>query len=312
MMYPSYLNIYNSGKFRELISLAYSLLSECKLCPRKCGTERLKDKKDGKCNSGLLPKVSSYNAHHGEEPPISGFRGSGTIFFTNCNLKCIYCQNYPISQLGSGKEVEPTDLASMMLSLQVRGCHNINLVTPTHFVPQILHALHLAIERGLTIPLVYNSSGYDSLEELKLLDGIVDIYMPDSRYGDSQIGMKLSGIPGYVEVNRKALLEMHRQVGDLKVDEHGIGKRGLVIRHLVLPNDLSGTEEVLRFISEKISKKTYLSLMAQYFPAYKAVENSLLDRRLKVEEYETALRLAEKYSLLNGWSQKLTELRLEF
>ncbi len=240
---PSYLNLYRTGELRDRIKTANSRLASCSLCPRNCGINRLHDER-GYCNSGLLTVVSSFNAHFGEEPPISGTSGSGTIFFTNCNLKCCFCQNYPISQFAHGDKVRVDKLADMMIALQERGCHNINFVSPTHFVAQVLQALGIAVEKGLNIPLVYNSGGYDSIDTLKLLDGIISIYMPDMKYSDNEMAEKYSSANGYVEVNRAALLEMHRQVGDLAVED-GVAYKGLLIRHLVLPDGISGSREAL-------------------------------------------------------------------
>lgn len=287
------------------IEQAYGLLERCRVCPRECGVNRLKNDKLGFCRSGLNAVVSSASAHHGEEPPLSGTKGSGTIFLANCNMKCVYCQNYPISQLGNGVEKTPAELACQMLWLQEQGCHNLNLVTPTHFMPQILKAWGLARERGFTLPLVYNTSGYDSLEALRLLDGIVDIYLPDMRYSDDRIAMLYSIAPNYVEVNRAAVKEMFRQVGNLELDGHGIAKRGLIVRHLVLPGGLSGTEGVMKFLAQTISKDVYISLMSQYFPAYKANEFKELSRRTTTDEYEEACRIMEQYGLENGWVQEL-------
>jgi putative pyruvate formate lyase activating enzyme len=248
--------------------------------------------------------VSSYNAHFGEEPPLSGNFGSGTIFFTNCNLKCIYCQNYPISQLRNGNKVSLSELAKIMLALQKRKCHNINLVTPTHFVPQILKSLKLAVKMGLHIPIVYNTSGYDSVNTLKLLDGVVDIYLPDARYADNEIALKYSSAPGYFEIMKKALREMHRQVGDLSLNMMGVAHSGLIVRHLVLPEGLSDTRKIMRFIAREISPHTYISLMAQYFPAYQASQFPLLSRRIKKEEYREAFQAFKEEGLENGWFQK--------
>ena len=286
------------------IEAAYQLLERCRVCPRECGVDRLKNDKIGFCRSGLNPVVSSASAHHGEEPPLSGTKGSGTIFLANCNMKCVYCQNYPISQLGNGVEKTPAELACQMLWLQEQGCHNCNLVTPTHFMPQILKAWGLARERGFILPLVYNTSGYDSVEALRLLDGIVDIYLPDMRYSDDRVAMLYSLAPHYVAVNRAAVREMFRQVGNLELDAHDIAKRGLIIRHLVLPGGLSGTEGVMKFLAEEISKDVHISLMSQYFPAYKASEFKELSRRATTEEYEEAYRTMEQYGLENGWVQE--------
>jgi len=302
LKYPRYLNIKEEELDRR-IEKAYKLLSPCEVCPRKCGVNRLEGEK-GFCRSGEEVIVSSYNSHFGEEPPLVGNFGSGTIFFTNCNLKCVYCQNYPISQLGNGNKVSLSELAKIMLALQKRRCHNINLVTPTHFVPQILKSLKLAIKMGLHIPIVYNTSGYDSVNTLKLLDGVVDIYLPDARYADNEIARKYSVAPDYFEIMKKALKEMHRQVGDLMTDKIGIARSGLIIRHLVLPEGLSGTKKIMHFIAREISPHTYVSLMAQYFPAYQAGQFLPLSRRINREEYKEALQAFKEEGLENGWFQK--------
>jgi len=291
-------------ELNKRIDTAQQLLEQCRVCPRKCGNNRLKNDKSGFCRSGLYPIVSSVNAHFGEEPPISGTRGSGTMFFTNCNLRCMYCQNYPISQMGNGAEKLLTELADQMLWLQKTGCHNVNFVTPTHFMPQILKSLGIARHRGFNLPIVYNTSGYESLETLRVLEGIVDIYLPDMRYSDDQAAQKYSVAPGYSEVNQAAIREMYLQVGNLTVDEHGIAQRGLIIRHLVLPNRLSGTEEILKFLAHEISKDVYISLMAQYFPAYKAHAILELSRKITSEEYEEAYQIKQKYGLKKGWVQE--------
>lgn len=300
---PSYVKLYLAGTLEKRVGEALEALKACRLCPRYCGINRYQ--KAGFCRTGRYAMVSSFNAHFGEEPPISGYRGSGTIFFTNCNLRCIYCQNYPISQLGHGEEVSPEELAGMMLTLQGWGCHNINLVTPSHVVAQILESLLIAVEKGLKIPIVYNSSGYDSLEALRLLEGVVDIYMPDLRYSDEDAGRKFSGVSDYVEVSRTVVREMHRQVGDLKLDKEGIAQKGLLIRHLVLPNGWAGTRATMEFISREISKETYISLMSQYFPAYKALENPELNRRITKSEYEEAKKALLQAGLKNGWFQEI-------
>ncbi len=265
----------------------------------------MQNEKSGFCRSGLNPVISSVSPHHGEEPPISGTRGSGTIFFTNCSLKCVYCQNYPISQMGNGSERSIGELACQMVWLQEKGCHNLNLVTPTHFMPQILSALGIARERGFSLPIVYNTSGYESVEVLRLLDGIVDIYLPDMRYSDNAAALKYSVAPHYPEINRAGIKEMFRQVGNLVLDENGVAQRGLIIRHLVLPGGLSGTEDVMKFLAEEISKDVYLSLMSQYFPAYRAREFEEIHRRITSEEYEEAYQIMMKYGLENGWIQNL-------
>jgi putative pyruvate formate lyase activating enzyme len=291
-------------ELEQRIEEAYKLLESCRVCPRECGVNRLEDDHLGFCRSGLHPVVSSVSPHHGEEPPLSGTKGSGTIFFTNCNLRCVYCQNYPISQMGNGVARTPGELACQMLWLQEQGCHNLNLVTPTHFVPQILKALGIARERGFDLPIVYNTSGYESLETLRLLDGIVDIYLPDMRYNDNAVALRYSVAPHYVEVNRAAIHEMYRQVGNLVIDEAGIAKRGLIIRHLVLPGGLSGTEEIMKFLAEEISKDVYVSLMSQYFPAYKTGEFPEINRRINEQEYDEAYESKMRYGLKNGWVQE--------
>ncbi len=294
----------SNTELKNRIDAAYTLLEACRVCPRECGTNRLKNDKLGFCRSGLIPVISSVSPHHGEEPPISGTKGSGTIFFANCNLRCVYCQNYPISQMGNGVEMTTDELASKMLWLQEQGCHNLNLVTPTHFMPQILKALGIARERGFTLPIVYNTSGYESVEAIQLLEGIVDIYLPDMRYSDDRIARQYSTAVHYPEFNQAAIKEMYQQVGNLSVDEQGLAKRGLIIRHLVLPNRLSGTETVVKFLAEEISKDVYLSLMSQYFPAYKAHGFKELSRRITADEYEGARRIMGQYGLENGWGQE--------
>ncbi|MDO8602791.1 MAG: radical SAM protein [Candidatus Omnitrophota bacterium] len=288
------------------IKKAYKLMEKCCICPRKCGVNRLKGQ-IGFCKAGLLPMVSSFHAHFGEEPPISGRSGSGTIFFTHCSLRCVFCQNHPISQLGSGKEVSVEELAGMMLKLQAEGCHNINFVTPAHYMPQILKAVFIAKELGLNIPLVYNSGGYESIEALEILDGIIDIYMPDMKYSDSSSAKKYSNAPDYFEINKIAVKEMYRQVGDLKMDR-GIAKKGLLIRHLVLPEDLAGSQEVFEFIANELSPDTYVNVMAQYYSGYLADKYPEIDRRITAREYMEAIRLAEKAGLKNGFRQVMSTI----
>jgi putative pyruvate formate lyase activating enzyme len=278
------------------VEQAREILRECRLCPRECRVDRLAGQK-GKCQVTREVMVSSYGPHFGEEAPLVGGHGSGTIFFAYCNLKCVFCQNYTISQLGEGTEVTSDELAGMMLSLQTQGCHNINLVSPTHVVPHILAALEIAAGRGLSVPLVYNTGGYDSLETLRLLDGIVDIYMPDMKYADARIAEQLSGIKDYPRANQAAVKEMYRQVGDLQMDEHGIAQHGLLVRHLVLPNRLAGTEEVIRFLSQEVSRDTYLNIMVQYRPCHKAFDLPRLSRRITDKEFNEAIELAHRYGL---------------
>ncbi len=288
---------------KEIIEKAYDLLSPCMVCPHQCGVDRLADEAIGDCLTGLLPKIAAVNLHFGEEPPISGYNGSGTIFFANCNMRCLYCQNYPISQYGEGREVSPEKLGEMMIKLQKQNAHNINLVTPSHIIPQIIKAFYFAKENGLNLPIVYNTSGYDRVETLKLLEGIIDIYMPDMRYGDSDIAKRLSGIEDYPKVNRAAVLEMYRQVGDLKTNNDGIAIKGLLIRHLILPNGYSNSKEIFRFIADNISKKTYISLMSQYFPAYKAVDDPQLNRHITKDEFQKSVKAFYDAGLSNGYIQ---------
>lgn len=278
------------------------LAADCRLCPKQCRVNRLKGE-IGKCRLPYGPIYSSATKHFGEEPPISGIRGSGTVFLTGCNLRCRFCQNYPISQLQHGNPTTPQVLAEQMLYLQERGAHNINLVTPTPQAAAVFESLYYAHRWGLNIPIVYNCGGYESLDMLRLWEGIVDIYMPDAKYGDDRVAEELSNAPEYVRHNRAALKEMHRQVGDLEIDEQGIGRRGLLVRHLVLPDGLAGTEAVLKFIAEELSPNTYISLMSQYFPAWHACGHPVLGRRLTAEEYRRAVKLLEKYGLNNGWVQ---------
>ncbi|MBM3188768.1 MAG: radical SAM protein [Chloroflexi bacterium] len=293
----AYLELLRSGELARRVREAYRRLEACDICPRRCGVNRRESAKGAVCRTGERAVVCSYHAHFGEEAPLVGLHGSGTIFFAWCNLLCQFCQNYEISQLGEGREVEPEELASMMLHLQDNGCHNINLVSPTHVVPQILASLLIAAEAGLRLPLVYNTGGYDSLETLRLLDGVVDIYMPDMKYAEATVAEQYSKVRNYPEVNRAAVLEMHRQVGDLVLDERGITQRGLLVRHLVLPQGLAGTQEVTRFLAEQVSKDTYLNIMDQYRPCYRAHEMPPLDRPITRAEYLEALGHAAEAGL---------------
>jgi putative pyruvate formate lyase activating enzyme len=274
---PAYLKLLENDVLKERVVQSYQRMAACDICAWMCGIDRLSGKL-GICKTGDLARVSSYGPHFGEEDPLSGRRGSGTIFFSRCNLRCQYCQNHDISQTDSGHEVEPQDLAVMMLELQSQGCHNINFVSPSHVVPQILVGVLIATQAGLQIPLVYNTGGYDSIESLELLDGVIDIYMPDMKYASAQIARHYSKIPHYPQVNQAAVKEMHRQVGDLQVDKDGIATRGLLVRHLVLPHGLAGTQEITRFLAQEISTNTYLNLMDQYRPAYKANQRSTRKR----------------------------------
>lgn len=292
----AYLELRRSAKLKERVEAARALLESCRLCPRCCGVNRL-DGELGQCHTANEAVVSSCGPHFGEEAPLVGKHGSGTIFFTNCNLRCVFCQNYSISQLGEGERVSKEELALMMLSLQARGCHNINLVSPTHVVPQILEALEIAIESGLHVPLVYNSGGYDSVETLRVLDGIVDIYMPDMKYGEENIARELSGIDDYPQVNKAAIREMHRQVGDLQTSLEGVAQRGLLVRHLILPKGLAGTKDVVDFIAREISPNTYVNIMAQYHACYKAYEIPSLAMPISKAEFQEAVELAYQAGL---------------
>lgn len=298
MLEPNYLKLYESGELDKRIDILYRILESCELCPRKCGANRLKGKK-GYCRSGKELAISSFGPHFGEEPEITGSNGSGTIFLTNCNLLCIFCQNYEISHLGYGGEVTIGKAAEIMLSLQNKGCHNINLVTPTHYTPQLVKAISIAARRGLKLPIFWNCSGYENVEMIKLLDGIVNIYKPDMKYSESETAKKYSNAPDYFERCKEAVREMHRQVGDLKVNK-GIAYRGLLIRHLVLPNNLAGSEKVLDFVA-KLSKKSFVNIMAQYRPCGRAYECEELSRRPTSNEYFRVIDYAMKLGLHRGF-----------
>jgi len=289
----SYIKTFEKGLLRDHIEKAYTILESCTLCPRKCRVNRLADEK-GICKTGKKALVASYNPHFGEEAPLVGSNGSGTIFFSHCNLLCNFCQNFDISHYGYGTEVNDENLAHTMLTLQRNGCHNINFVTPSHVVPQILSALDIAVQKGLNVPLVYNSGGYDRVETLRILEGIFDIYMPDFKFWDPKVSEMTCNAPDYPEIAREALIEMHRQVGDLILDENDIAQKGLLIRHLVLPNNLAGTREIMKFIAEKISKNSYVNIMAQYRPCGNASEIEELNRHPDTNEFREAIRMAEE------------------
>ncbi len=301
MSWPAYLELHQTGELQQRAKAAERLLEPCRVCPRECLAQRLQGE-TGVCGVAENAMISSYGQHYGEERPLVGTGGSGTIFLAHCNLCCVFCQNYEISQEGEGQVVPVRRLAEMMLDLQRMGCHNINFVTPTHQVPQILRALPLAVEGGLQVPLVYNCGGYESLETLRILDGVFDIYMPDFKYGDSEAAKRYSNAENYPEVAKAAFQEMHRQVGDLTLDRQGIARRGLLVRHLVLPNNLAGTGEVVRFLAE-LSEDTYVNIMAQYRPCYRAHEYPPLARRPTRAEYEEALQQARAAGLhrLDGY-----------
>ena len=270
-------------------------MSPCRLCPRNCGVMRLEGQK-GFCGIGHDAVVSSFGPHFGEESPLVGRYGSGTIFFAGCNLGCIFCQNYDISHLWSGEEVSTDYIASLMLALEKRGCHNINFVTPTHVSPQIMEATQVARGKGLNVPTVYNCGGYESVETLKLLEGTIDIYMPDAKYADPRWAKKLSGAEDYPEVMKAAIKEMHRQVGDLVI-ENGIAVRGLLVRHLVMPNNVAGSKEIIAFIAEEISLDTYINVMDQYYPCYRAGEFGEINRRITYEEFNEVYSYAQSKGL---------------
>ncbi len=293
---PVYLGLLESGVLRERVREAYNRMSNCNLCARACGIDRLVGQL-GQCKTGKQARVSSYGPHLGEEDPLRGQHGSGTIFFTRCNLRCQYCQNHDISQTDAGSLVEPEDLAEIMLILQGQGCHNINFVSPSHVIAPILAGVLIAAQAGLRIPLVYNTGGYDSLDSLALLDGVIDIYMPDMKYADPVIARRYSKIDHYPSVNQAAVAEMHRQVGDLLLDSQGIAVKGLLLRHLVLPNNLAGTQQVVRFLAEEISPNTYLNLMDQYRPAYQAGNYPELARPITSREFQAAVKIAKDAGL---------------
>ncbi len=295
---PVYLALHRSGELQRRVQEAIALLKECKLCPRQCGVDRTAGE-TGVCRIGRYARVSSYFPHHGEEDCLRGWNGSGTIFFSWCNLRCVFCQNSDISHDGGGVEVGPERLARMMLHLQSLGCHNINLVTPSHVVAQVLEALVLAVEGGLRLPVVYNTSAYDSPEALRLLDGVVDIYMPDFKIWDASSARRYLTAQDYPDVARRAILEMHRQVGVLKFDEYGIARRGVLVRHLVMPDDIAGTEQILRFLAEQVAPDTYVNIMAQYHPAGRVTPQRYpeINRRITAQEYWRAVRLAEQMGL---------------
>jgi putative pyruvate formate lyase activating enzyme len=294
---PAYLNLLETGELLDREQRAWDSMHSCNFCGRHCGVDRLESARGAVCGTGELAPVHGSAPHHGEENPLRGSRGSGTVFFSRCNLRCVFCQNWEISREGEGSAETTEQLASRMLRLQAQGCHNINLVSPSHVVPHVISAVRCAAVQGLCLPLVYNTGGYDSLAALQLLDGIVDIYMPDMKYGEPGPAKRLSGVADYVEVNRAAVQEMHRQVGDLKLDPNGIAQRGLLVRHLVLPGSLAGTGAVAAFLAQEISADTFVNVMDQYHPAYHAFEHPPLDRLLSAVEYRAALQLFRSHGL---------------
>jgi putative pyruvate formate lyase activating enzyme len=303
---PAYAGLEEAGGLAERVEQAYALLQRCRCCPRQCGVDRLAGHR-GFCRAPARVMVYSAHPHFGEEIPLVGMGGSGTIFFSNCNLRCVFCQNWPISLEGRGQVMEDTDLAEMMLKLQQIGCANINLVTPTHVMPNILAATRIALKKGLHLPLVYNTSGYERVEIVKLLDGIVDIYLPDFKYSDSEKAARYSsGAADYPQMARQAIAEMHRQVGDLKLTREGVARRGLIIRHLVMPNRVAGTREFVRWVSQELGGSTYVNIMAQYHVDYKAYNYDEIARGITVEEFLEAIEWAQEYGLTNLDEKSLT------
>ena len=297
---PAYVEHWENGRFPETVSRLKALLSPCRLCPRRCLVDRTKGKL-GVCKAGAQARIASAFPHFGEEEPLVGWAGSGTIFLSHCSLRCVFCQNYDISHGGEGHEVSAQELADVMLRLQRLGCHNINFVTPTHYTPQIVEAISIAVEKGLQVPIVYNCGGYESLETIQLLNGIVDIYMPDLKFYSSELSKRYCNAPDYFEVASRAIKEMHLQVGDLRVNRHGLAERGLLIRHLVMPNAVEDSKRVLEFIATEISKDAYVNIMAQYRPCYRAHQYEEIDRPLSIREYREVLEYARKLGLHRGF-----------
>ncbi len=304
----NYHALFQSGELHRRVREAYKRLSSCNLCPHDCGVNRIKGEQ-GLCGAGLKPKIASANVHRGEEPPISGTNGSGTIFLSGCSLKCVFCQNYPISQLCNGEIISTRTLAARMLKLQRQGVHNINFVTPTHYLPQILAALWLAIPQGFTLPIVWNTSGYERVDALQLLDGVVSIYLPDMKYSNDKHARLISAAQHYCVINRAAVIEMLRQVGHLQLNEEGIATAGIIIRHLVLPEGNSGSPETLQWVAGNLGLETHIALMSQYFPAHNASITEGMNRPINHEEYDAAVEALDEAGLENGWVQELDEER---
>jgi putative pyruvate formate lyase activating enzyme len=307
MFTPSYISLYESGKLKERVDKLYTRLATCDICPRNCGVDRLNNIL-GYCRSGKAAEISSYCDHHGEEPALSGTKGSGTIFFSRCNLRCVYCQNHQISQDfdPSSIQVDSRSLARIMLDLQDRlGCHNINLVSPSHYVPQIAAAIYEAIPMGLKIPIVYNTNAYDAISTLQMLDGIIDIYLPDIKYASNKCARKYSHSTNYVAFSRAAIREMHKQVGNLIMDASGIALRGLIVRHLILPNNVAGSIDSLKWLANELSADTTLSIMAQYNPCHKAINEPGLARKISSIEYSLVADALDKLGIENGWLQEM-------
>jgi putative pyruvate formate lyase activating enzyme len=297
---PSYISLYEKRELTHRIELLKEFLKECRLCPRQCRVNRLNGEV-GYCKAPSELMVSSAFPHFGEEPPLVGYRGSGTIFLTHCNLRCVFCQNYDISHFGRGARITSSEMAQAMVTLQKLGCHNINFVTPTHYAPQIVASLPEAIEMGLRLPIVYNCSGYEAVEVIQILEGVVDIYMPDAKYMDERFSKQFSNAPNYPEILKKVLKEMHRQVGDLKTNSKGIAEKGLLIRHLVMPNGVASSEVVLKFIAVEISLHSYVNIMDQYRPEYCAYDHPEISRRITHKEYLEAVQIARHFHLYRGF-----------
>jgi putative pyruvate formate lyase activating enzyme len=297
---PSYIGLFEKGELQQRTRLLKEFLKECRLCPRECRVNRLNGEV-GYCKAPSELMVSSAFPHYGEEAPLVGYHGSGTIFLTYCNLRCVFCQNYDISHLGKGERITSSEMARAMVKLQEMGCHNINFVTPTHYAPQIVASLSEATEMGLCLPIVYNCSGYESIEVIRLLEGVIDIYMPDAKYMDEKFSKQFSNAPDYPGVIKKVLKEMYRQVGDLKTNSKGIAERGLLIRHLVMPGGVASSEAILKFIAEEISPHSYVNIMAQYRPEYRAYEYSEINRRISHKEYLEAIQMAKCFHLYRGF-----------
>ncbi len=299
-MQPSYIDLYKNGILQHRAGQAMGLLENCTLCPRNCIANRfVLPFKPGSCQTGRYAKIASFSPHFGEERPLVGKHGSGTIFFSACNLMCCFCQNYDISHYCEGYEVTPEQLASMMLNLQQQGCHNINFVTPSHVVPQILNALVIAVGRGLNIPLVYNSGGYDKPETLKLLAGIIDIYMPDFKFWDSKIAAVYTEVKNYSKVAQTAIKEMYNQVGDLVIDNREIAQKGLLVRHLVMPHEQAGTKEIMEFLAQEISTDTFVNIMNQYYPCFRANHFQEINTKVTRKEFEDAYYFAKQAGIKN-------------
>jgi len=295
---PAYMALHRSGELRRRAAAGLERLSHCLVCPRDCGVDRMMDK-TAACKTGRYARVGSYFPHFGEEDCLRGWNGSGTIFFSMCNLRCVFCQNYDISQAGEGEETRPERLAEMMLELQAMGCHNINFVTPEHVVPQILEALPLAVEGGLGLPLVYNTSAYDSMDSLGMMEGIVDIYMPDFKFWDERLSLRYLLAKDYAQAARRAIREMHRQVGALKFDERGLAKRGVLVRHLVMPGEIAGAGEIMRFLAREVSRDTYVNVMRQYYPAGRVNSEKFeeINRGVTGNEFQEAVDQAQEAGL---------------